>query len=53
MWASDKTVTFGYRWGDLLYSLRDDPELSSEEKAWLLGGTARKVLNWPAADKAQ
>jgi len=49
MWASDNTVMFGYGWGDLLYSLRDDPELSPEEKAWLLGGTARRVLKWPAA----
>jgi predicted TIM-barrel fold metal-dependent hydrolase len=52
MWASDKTVMFGYRWADLLYSLRDDSELSPEEKAWLLGGTARRVLKWPAAPAA-
>lgn len=48
MWASDKTVMFGHTWSDLLHGLRDDPELSADEKAWLLGKTARKVLDWPA-----
>lgn len=52
MWASDKTVMFGHRWADLLCCLRDDPELSSEEKAWILGRTARRVLNWAPSGPA-
>ncbi len=47
LWASDKTVMFGHQWADLLYYLRDDPELSAEEKAMILGGSARRVFNWP------
>jgi hypothetical protein len=38
-----------YAWADLLGYLRLDPELSDDEKAWLLGRTARKVFSWPAA----
>lgn len=49
LWASDKTVMFGHRWSDLLHCLRDDPELSREEKEWILGRSARRVLDWPAA----
>jgi predicted TIM-barrel fold metal-dependent hydrolase len=49
MWASDKTVMFGHRWGDLLYCLRDDPELSREEKEWILGRSARRILSWAAS----
>ena len=48
MWAGDKTVMFGHTWSDLLHGIRDNPELSDEEKAWILGRTARKLLNWPA-----
>ena len=48
MWASDHTVLQGHRWGDMLYYLRDDPELDQAEKEWILGQTARKVLDWPA-----
>lgn len=46
MWAADKTVMFGHSWADLLYAVRDDPELSIEEKRAILGGTARRVLDW-------
>jgi len=48
MWASDKSVLPAYGWSDLLHYLRDDPELSADEKTWILGGTARRILNWPA-----
>lgn len=48
MWASDSTVMPHYAWSDLLGYLRLNPELSDEEKAWLLGRTARKVFSWPA-----
>ncbi|MDE2403095.1 MAG: amidohydrolase [Sphingomonadales bacterium] len=53
MWASDKTVMFGYTWGDLLYAVREDPELSAAEKGAILGGTARRLLSWPAPDPVQ
>lgn len=46
MWAGDKSVHPNHTWRQLLFYLRDDPELSREEKEWLLGRTARKVLNW-------
>jgi predicted TIM-barrel fold metal-dependent hydrolase len=49
MWASDKTVIPHHTWSDLLHYLRDDPELSQEEKEWILGRTARRILNWRAA----
>jgi L-fuconolactonase len=47
LWASDKSVIRGHTWSELLHSLRDDPELSDEEKNWILGGTARRILSWP------
>ena len=49
MWASDATVMPHYSWKDLLGYLRVDPELSDDEKSWLLGRTARKVFSWSAA----
>lgn len=49
MWASDKSVMTGYSWSDLLHCLRDDPELSPDEKEWILGRSARRILNWPGA----
>jgi predicted TIM-barrel fold metal-dependent hydrolase len=49
MWASDATVMFTHTWSDLLHGVRDDPELSGEEKAAILGRTARRILDWPAA----
>jgi L-fuconolactonase len=58
MWASDFTavsmITAGgtrgcdYPWGEALYYVRDHPGLSDDDKAWVLGATARKVLGWPA-----
>lgn len=50
MWASDKTVIPAHGWGALLHYLHDDPELSEHEKEWILGRSARKILNWPAAN---
>lgn len=50
MWAGDKTVMFGHTWSDLLHGLRDNPALSDEEKQWILGRTARKILRWPASE---
>jgi L-fuconolactonase len=47
MWASDATVMRTYNWADLLNYLMFDPELSQGEKASILGGTARRIFNWP------
>jgi predicted TIM-barrel fold metal-dependent hydrolase len=52
MWASDKTVMFGHSWANLLYSVRDDPELSLDEKEWILGRSARAILKWPVSESA-
>jgi predicted TIM-barrel fold metal-dependent hydrolase len=46
MWASDSSVIPRHSWSDILHYVRDDPDLTPEEKAWVLGGSARKVLNW-------
>jgi len=48
IWASDKTVIPAHSWSNLLNYLRDDPELSRDEKEWVLGRSARKIFNWPA-----
>ncbi len=48
MWASDYTTTRQRaNWGESLFTIRHCPSLSQEEEAWILGRTARKVLNWP------
>jgi predicted TIM-barrel fold metal-dependent hydrolase len=49
LWASDRTVNRAHSWSDLLHYLRDDPELSREEKEWILGRSARRVFNWTNA----
>jgi len=28
--------------------VRDDPQLSPEEMAWIMGKTARRIFDWPA-----
>jgi L-fuconolactonase len=48
MWGSDTTQTVGHHsWAESLYYIRDTPELSDDEKRWILGGSLRKVLDWP------
>jgi predicted TIM-barrel fold metal-dependent hydrolase len=48
MWASDYTVSRRRaNWGEALFGIRHSPSLSEDEKAWILGRTARKVLKWP------
>jgi L-fuconolactonase len=49
LWTSDASVMFGHTWSDLLHAVRDDPELSLDEKAWIMGRTFRRVFDWPAA----
>ncbi|OBA58077.1 hypothetical protein A5647_22055 [Mycobacterium sp. 1100029.7] len=48
MWASDATMTrHRATWAESLFSIRDSTALSENEKAWVLGATARWILNWP------
>jgi predicted TIM-barrel fold metal-dependent hydrolase len=48
MWASDASANqTGESWAELLFWLMDNPDLSASERTHLLGGTARKWLNWP------
>jgi predicted TIM-barrel fold metal-dependent hydrolase len=49
MWASDASANHtGETWAQLLFWLVDNPDLKPEERADLLGGTARRWLDWPA-----
>jgi predicted TIM-barrel fold metal-dependent hydrolase len=47
LWASDNSAIPRHTWADLLLWIRDDPDLSTEEKQWILGGSARRMLRWP------
>jgi L-fuconolactonase len=48
MWAGDYTAISGdRRWADELFALRESDRLSAEDKEWILGRTARTVLDWP------
>ena len=54
MWASDYTMSRRRaNWGEALFSLRHSPSLSEDEKVWILGRTARRILNWPIANTGQ
>jgi len=49
MWASDASeINTGHSWAEMLFYIKDNPVLSPDEKKWILGRTARKVLRWPA-----
>jgi predicted TIM-barrel fold metal-dependent hydrolase len=50
MWASDNSVIPDQTWSDLLHAIRDNPELTAEEKRWILGASARRILNWPSSE---
>lgn len=50
LWASDNSVIPNHTWSNLLHCLRDDPELSQSEKEWILGRSARQILNWPVSN---
>jgi predicted TIM-barrel fold metal-dependent hydrolase len=53
LWASDYTVTrHRANWGESLFYLLNSPVLSADDKEWLLGRTARTLLNWPAPETA-
>jgi predicted TIM-barrel fold metal-dependent hydrolase len=49
MWASDYTESRRWaNWGETLFSILDSPVLSEDERSWILGRTARRILDWPA-----
>jgi L-fuconolactonase len=49
MWASDYTMARRHaNWGEALFSILQCSSLSEDDKAWMLGRTARRILNWPA-----
>jgi predicted TIM-barrel fold metal-dependent hydrolase len=51
MWASDASMLRGtMTWADTLYAVRECDLLDRDERAWILGRTARTVLRWPVAE---
>lgn len=47
MWAGDMTTNqTGETWAELLFAVRDNPEMSASEREWVLGRAARKWLDW-------
>jgi predicted TIM-barrel fold metal-dependent hydrolase len=47
IWASDFSVNqSGENWSELLYSLKNNIDLSEEELKAILGGNARRLLKW-------
>lgn len=48
MWASDHTVIPGHSWADILLFVRENPDLTDEEKGWILGRSLRRILRWEA-----
>jgi predicted TIM-barrel fold metal-dependent hydrolase len=48
MWASDITaLPTGETWAEVLFTVINNPDLSSSEREHLLGRTARTWLSWP------
>lgn len=48
MWASDHSQNKKfYSWAESLFYIRDTKELAESDKVWILGKTARTLLNWP------
>lgn len=53
MWASDISANqTGESWAELIFSIIENPDMSPEEKEWVMGKSARKWLDWPAGDSA-
>lgn len=49
MWGSDHSQSRDHHsWAESLYYIRDSPELSPDEKAWILGQSLRTTLAWPS-----
>ncbi|MCB2076201.1 MAG: amidohydrolase [Novosphingobium sp.] len=52
MWASDISANqTGESWAELIFAIADNPDLSVEERKWVLGRTARTWLDWPAGQQ--
>jgi predicted TIM-barrel fold metal-dependent hydrolase len=50
MWSSDVSANMtGESWAELLFAVRDNPDLSKAERDQILGRTARAWLNWEAS----
>ncbi|ANF94928.1 amidohydrolase family protein [Paenibacillus bovis] len=50
MWASDYSVNQrGENWSEILYGTKGNTNLSDQEREAIMGGTARKWLDWPAS----
>jgi predicted TIM-barrel fold metal-dependent hydrolase len=50
LWASDYTQSrVRHSWAAAYHYLLDSDQLSSQEKEWLLGKSARRLLAWPAS----
>ncbi|MCB2076798.1 MAG: amidohydrolase family protein [Novosphingobium sp.] len=50
MWASDfSTNQTGESWAELLFSIRENSDLSDDERSWILGRSARRYLAWDPA----
>jgi predicted TIM-barrel fold metal-dependent hydrolase len=48
MWASDISANqTGESWAELIFAVTENPELSAEEREWVMGRTARTWLDWP------
>ncbi len=49
MWASDISANMtGESWAELLFAIRTNPDLSTEEREAVLGKTARAWIGWEA-----
>lgn len=47
MWASDFSASLtGESWAELLFAIRENPDMSHREKEYVLGRTCREWLNW-------
>jgi L-fuconolactonase len=51
MWESDWTMSLGHETlAEMLFAIRLSGRFSDEEKAWILGRTARAVMRWERPD---
>ncbi len=47
MWASDISANqTGESWAELIFAITQNPEITTSEREWVMGKTARKWLNW-------
>jgi len=53
LWGSDSTANrTGCSWAETLFQVWDCTEISSDEKTWILGRSARRLLDWSLPDAA-